>query len=97
MTLDANAAELDRAESEAEHAGDEFEEAILRLKDAVTHASRPEVEAFLRKRIDGIRSEATKVLTEDPLLAWSIVFAAGVLAGAWITSFSRRDSLSDRG
>jgi hypothetical protein len=97
MTLDANAAELDRAETEAENAGDEFEDALKRLKDAVMHTSRPEVESFVRRRVEGIRDEATRVLNEDPLLAWSVIFAAGVLAGAWITSFPRKGSLSDPG
>jgi len=93
---EANASELDRAESEAEHAGDEFEEAVLRLKDAVTHATRPEVEAFVRKRIDTVRTEAKRIVSEDPLRAWSVIFAAGVLAGAWITSFPRKVSLTDQ-
>jgi hypothetical protein len=90
--LEPNASELDRAESEAEHAGDEFEEAVLRLKDAVTHATRPEVEAFVRRRLDNVRTEATRIVAEDPLRVWSVIFAAGVLAGAWITGF-RKGSL----
>ena len=36
-----DASELDRAESEAEHAGDQFEEAILRLKDAIPEDRQP--------------------------------------------------------
>jgi hypothetical protein len=89
--------ELDRAESEAEHAGDQFEEAIFRLKDAVTHSTRPEIEAFVRKRFDGIRKDATRILSEDPLTGWSIVFAAGLLAGVWVTSFPRKGSPRDQG
>jgi len=92
--MDANAAELDRAESEAENASDQFEEAVLRLKDAVTHATRPEVEAFVRKRLDTVRTEAKRIVADDPLRAWSIIFAAGVLAGAWLTSFPRKGTLS---
>ena len=94
--VDVEASELDRAETEAEHAGDQFEEAILRLKDAVTHTTRPEVEAFVRRRLDKVKDDATKILSEDPLSGWSIVFAAGLLAGVWITSFPRKGSLTDR-
>jgi len=94
--VDVEASELDRAESEAEQAGDQFEEAILRLKDAVTHTTRPEVEAFVRKRLDRVRDDATKLLSEDPLTGWSVVFAAGVLAGVWLTSFPHKGSLTGR-
>lgn len=95
--LEPNASELDRAESEAEQAGDQFEEAVFRLKDAVTNATRPQVERFVRKRVDTLRTEAKRIVAEDPLRAWSVIFAAGVVAGAWLTSFPRRDSLSDPG
>lgn len=94
--VNVEASELDRAERGAEHAGDQFEEAILRLKDAVTHTTRPEVEAFVRKRLDKVRGDATKMLSEDPLAGWSIVFAAGLLAGVWLTSFPRKGSLPGR-
>lgn len=92
-----DSSELDRAETEAELAGDRFEEAILRLKDAVTQTTRPEVEAFVRKRMNRVRNDATALLSEDPLTGWSVVFAAGVLAGAWLTAFPRKGSLRGPG
>jgi hypothetical protein len=88
--VDLEATELDRAESDAEHAGDQFEEAVLRLKDAVTHTTRPEVEAFVLKRLDNVRSEAMRMIANEPVKAFTVLFAAGVLAGAWITSFPRK-------
>lgn len=50
--------DLDRAEHDAESAGQEFEAALEHLRQALLKAAKPEAEAFIHRKIEAFGTDA---------------------------------------